>query len=285
MVGFWPRTDEIINPYTTAETMDAGWCWQIEHQDMVNRGYVFCSAFLDDAQADEEFRAKNPRVSSTRIVPFLSGRYERVWVGKVVALGNAAGFVEPLESSSLSIISDTSRLLAECLSLCNREPTPTLRGVFNRINARAWDSIRDFLGLHYKFNTRLDTPFWRECRANVELGPMQSLVDYYHENGPNPFGRTTLIETNGFCDIEGYLVMLVGQKVPYQRKFVPSDEERRIWNGIRAEHRAQALSGMSVRQALNAIASPTWQWTPGYFRDASVMTPNASRLTSFSVTE
>jgi hypothetical protein len=112
---------------------------------MVNRGYVFCSAFLDDAQADEEFRAKNPRVSSTRIVPFLSGRYERVWVGKVVALGNAAGFVEPLESSSLSIISDTSRLLAECLSLCNREPTPTLRGVFNRINARAWDSIRDSL--------------------------------------------------------------------------------------------------------------------------------------------
>ena len=27
VIGGWSRTDEIIKPYTIAETMDAGWCW------------------------------------------------------------------------------------------------------------------------------------------------------------------------------------------------------------------------------------------------------------------
>src|SRR4030095_1183663 len=30
IIGGWQRTNEPILPYTTAETMDAGWCWQIE---------------------------------------------------------------------------------------------------------------------------------------------------------------------------------------------------------------------------------------------------------------
>src|SRR5262249_55670710 len=47
VVGGWKRgPDEPIKPYTTAETMDAGWCWQIEHEFRINRGYVYSSAFI-----------------------------------------------------------------------------------------------------------------------------------------------------------------------------------------------------------------------------------------------
>src|SRR5205807_7460278 len=28
----WARTDEPVHPYTTCETMESGWCWQIEHE-------------------------------------------------------------------------------------------------------------------------------------------------------------------------------------------------------------------------------------------------------------
>src|SRR5262249_45830975 len=163
-----------------------------------------------------------------RTIHFKSGRYHRSWVRNVVAIGNAAGFVEPLESSALAVICDESRLLAECLHDSGREPSPSLMATYNQINARAWDTIRDFLALHYRFNTRLDTPFWKACCAEVELGSIQPLVDFYLENGPSTFGRTTLIHSNGFCGLNGYLVMLVGQKVPYQRKYVPSAEEWRI---------------------------------------------------------
>ncbi|HZY88931.1 MAG TPA: tryptophan halogenase family protein [Gemmataceae bacterium] len=277
----WPRADEVINPYTTAETMDAGWCWQIDHPDSIMRGYVYSSAFLSDDEAEREFRAKSPRAAATRVIPFVSGRYERSWAKNVVAVGNAAGFVEPLESTSLAIICDESRLLAECLGECDRRPTPSLVDSYNRINVRAWDTIRDFLGIHYKFNTRLDTPFWRACRADVELGPIQELVDYYRENGPSTFARTTLLHGNDIFGMEGYLALLVGQRVPYRRRHVPSPEELRVWHGVRAENRMKALTALSVREALAAVTAPNWQWVPGYFRSHSSPQPTASQLTSF----
>lgn len=44
VAGGWDRTTEPLLPYTTAETMRAGWCWQIEHDSRINRGYVYSSA-------------------------------------------------------------------------------------------------------------------------------------------------------------------------------------------------------------------------------------------------
>ena len=43
VIGGWDRTTETILPYTIAETMDAGWAWQIEHEHHINRGYVYSS--------------------------------------------------------------------------------------------------------------------------------------------------------------------------------------------------------------------------------------------------
>src|SRR5262249_26931362 len=157
---WWPRTDEVIKPYTTAETMDAGWCWQIEHPDIINRGYVHSSSFVTPEEAEREFRAKNPKVTDTRVVPFVSGRYARGWVKNVIGIGNAAGFVEPLESTALSVICDQARIVAETLVECDQSPTGCMIDHYNRFTSRLWDEIRDFLGIHYKFNTRLDNAFW-----------------------------------------------------------------------------------------------------------------------------
>lgn len=281
VAGTWKRTDEVINPYTTAETMAAGWCWQIDHPDSIMRGYVYSSAFISDADAECEFRSKNPKITATRIIPFASGRYHRSWVKNVVAVGNAAGFVEPLESTSLALICDESRLLAEALFESDRAPSESLIASYNRINARAWDTIRDFLGIHYKFNTRFDTPFWRTCQADVELGPIQELVDYYQENGPSTFARTTLLHANDIFGMEGYLALFVGQRVPYRCRYTPTPQEQHIWQGIRAENRVKALTALTVREALDAIASPSWQWMPGFFRNQSTQQPTSFQLTSF----
>src|SRR5205814_5969658 len=99
VVGGWKREAEPIKPYTTAETMDAGWCWQIEHEHHINRGYVYSSSFISDEAALAEFLRKNPKVAiQPRVVRFRTGRYQRTWIGNVVAVGNATGFVEPLEA-------------------------------------------------------------------------------------------------------------------------------------------------------------------------------------------
>ena len=160
VIGGWTRTDEIIKPYTLAETMDAGWAWQIEHETFLNHGYVYSSSFITDDAAREEFLRKNPKVSNEpRIVKFRSGRYETMWKGNVVGIGNASGFVEPLEASAIQVIILQSRTLA------------------------------DFLAVHYKFNTRLDTPFWQAARSDIPLGEGEGVVEFYRETAPAPSAK------------------------------------------------------------------------------------------------
>lgn len=127
VIGGWPRTTEPLLPYTTAETMDAGWCWQIEHENFINRGYVYSSSFISDEDALREFRGKNPLIANEpRVVKFRTGRHLHNWVGNVVGVGNAVGFVEPLEATALQVICLQISSLADSLSDCLLEPNPSL---------------------------------------------------------------------------------------------------------------------------------------------------------------
>ena len=261
VVGGWARgADEPIKPYTTAETMDAGWCWQIEHEHRVNRGYVYGSDFISDEDAEREFRAKNPKVGPTRIVRFVTGCYRRNWVKNVVAIGNASGFVEPLEATALGVIAMQSRLLVGTLLDADREIRPAQSAGYGELNYRMWECIRAFIAVHYKFNTRLDTPFWRECREKVELAGARRFVEVYQENGPSGFWGQLHLEPFDQFGTTGYLALLVGQKVPHRAPHAPNDRERRAWEERVRKHRELAQRAMTVREALAAVRSPGWRW-------------------------
>ena len=266
VVGGWKRTSEPIKPYTVAEGMKAGWCWRIDHEDRINRGYVYSSAFISDDAAEREFRSKNPEIHTTRTVKFISGRYERAWVKNVVAVGNSCGFVEPLEATSLGVICDEADTLAKTLSGSDFQPTPTLRRQFNHRLARHWDEIRRFLGVHYKFNTAFDTEFWRECRESTDLDRLGTeLVEYFQENGPSLLHRETVIDPLSPFGLEGYWTLLIGQKVPYRRPHAASASECYTWHRIRETLKSKAMAALSVSEALDAIRCPDFRWPVGLY--------------------
>jgi tryptophan halogenase len=264
VVGGWDRKDPedmVIKPYTTCETMNCGWCWQIEHENRINRGYVYSSGFISDEEAEKEFRMKNPKVGPTRMVRFISGRYRNHWVKNVVAIGNACGFVEPLEATALGIIAGQCSILAETIRELGGDVTPTVRRQFNRYEALIWDDIRDFLSLHYRFNRRLDTPFWRHCREATDLAGAAELVEVYQENGPSIWLRLhSTIEKASQFGTNGYLALLIGQKVPYRRPYQPSADELKIWSAERQKNKSMALRALTVRETLEKIRSPNWEW-------------------------
>ena len=262
VIGGWPRTSEPILPYTTAETMDAGWCWQIEHENFINRGYVYASAFISDEAALDEFLRKNPKVATTpRVVKFRSGRYERSWVGNVVAVGNASGFVEPLEATALMVVCTEATALTESLQDSVREPTPTLKNLYNRYSAGRWDDIRNFLTLHYKFNNLLDTPFWRACQADTALHGGQDVVDWYRDNGPSVLASQIIVNPANPFRLDGYLTVLVGMNVPYDHPYLPPPAEATFWHDHCMNLADQARRGMDVREALTAIRAPDAKWS------------------------
>jgi tryptophan halogenase len=262
VIGGWPRTNEPIKPYTLAETMDAGWSWQIEHEHWINRGYVYSSRFISDEAALDELTRKNPQIANQpRQVKFRTGRYERMWIGNTVGIGNASGFVEPLEASALQVIIIQCRTLADMLIDTRCEVPPSSVKLYNQFVGQVWDDVRDFLAVHYRFNTRLETPFWQTARAEVDLAGAAPLVEFYRENGPRDLGKTILLGPNNPYGLEGYYAMLVGQKVPHQKSFVASDQERRVFERYRKDFLLAARAGFDVRQTLEFIRRPAWKWS------------------------
>ncbi len=268
VVGGWARQEEPILPYTVAETMDAGWAWQIEHPTRINRGYVYCSKFITDEAAEAELRKKNPKIGPTRVVPFVPGRYERQWRGNVFAVGNAAGFVEPLEATSLMVIAHECRFLALALKESGCRPTATMAKSIDRLCGGLWDEIRDFLAVHYRFNDRLDTPFWQHCRREVALHGAAHLVEYYQQNGPCFLAEIELLKPiQSVFQLEGYWLHLVGMQVPHARMDRGTAVEREAWKRHCQANLSKAeQSGMTVAQVLEVLHRPQWQWTPGFYR-------------------
>lgn len=254
VIAGWTRRGEPTKPYTTVETMNAGWCWQIEHEHFINRGYVYASSFISDEAALEEFRRTNPKLETEpRIVRFRSGRYERQWVGNVVAVGNASGFTEPLEATAIQVITWQSRTLADLLLDARGVPTPSVRRLFNLHNCGHWEEIRDFLAVHYRFNTRRDTPFWRTCREETALGAAEGIVQFFQENGPSMLASGTLVQASSPFGLEGYTALLVGQRVQQQRVWQASEGELRVWRNHLSGFAQQAANGLTVGEALRSI--------------------------------
>jgi tryptophan halogenase len=271
VVAGWDRTDEPIKPYTTCQTMNAGWCWQIEHEERINRGYVYSSPFISDEDAGREFRKICPKAGPARIIRFTSGCYRRAWVKNVVAVGNASGFVEPLEATALGVIAMQSRLLADSLGDCHLEPGPTFADRYNDFHLRTWQSIRGFIAIHYKFNTRLSTPFWEHCRNETELGIAQPVVDYYRDNGPSAMWYPTLLDAFDPFGPAGYIALLLGQQVPYRHTNQPVERELAAIEARRRRNKETALGAMSIKESLDIIHSPKWRWAnPSVSKDGAL---------------
>ena len=261
VVGGWERSDEPILPYTTAEQMSTGWCWRIEHENHINRGYVYCSDLISDDEAAAEFKAKNPKVpSDPRVVKFRSGCYRRMWVDNVVAIGNSAGFVEPLEATALMIVCSHTQTLVDFLLHGELEPTPSMRDLYNELTHSTWMDIRDFLGLHYQLNTALDTPYWKRCREETDLSGIQPLLDFYEENGPTGFCRYRMRSSQNDFGIEGYFVMLVGQQASYRKRHQATPKEWELWRRHLSENTRKAKAGLTVKEALQYVRHPGWHW-------------------------
>jgi tryptophan halogenase len=239
--------------------MNAGWCWRIDHERIINRGYVYCSSDISDEEARNEFATKNPRAKiSDRIVRFRTGRHERSWVGNVMAIGNSFGFVEPLEATALMLICWQCQSFVDLVQYVG--PTPGIRDLFNSLCAKHWDETRDFLTLHFKTNTRLDTPYWRRCREEADTSHFQGLLDFYHENGPTGFTRYKMANNESHFTIEGYLVQFVGNKVPHRNPHLPTPAEMQRINQHRAQNRMLAKQGLTVAECLAIIRNPNWRW-------------------------
>jgi tryptophan 7-halogenase len=170
-------------PYTRATAHSAGWQWQVPLQHRNGNGHVYCSSFMKDDEALDILvnNIAGKPGADPNFLRFTTGRRKKFWNKNVVALGLAAGFMEPLESTSIHLINTGINKLVALLSL--EGITQTQEDAFNRLTAKEYTRIRDFLVLHYNATKRDDSEFWNHCRTMRIPDTLTEKTELFRMNG------------------------------------------------------------------------------------------------------
>ena len=153
-----------IATHTISTAQSAGWIWDIGLPTRRGVGHVFSSHHTSDDQAERDLRrylAAGDADLAVRKISIRSGHRELFWKNNCVAVGLAAGFLEPLEASAIVLVELSTKLIAEQMP-ATRATMDIIARRFNEVTAYRWGRIIDFLKLHYVLTQRRDTAFWRD---------------------------------------------------------------------------------------------------------------------------
>jgi tryptophan halogenase len=233
---------EDIAPFTQSTARECGWQWRIPLQHRVGNGYVYSSAHVSNDEAASRLleRLEGAPLCSPRFLSFKAGRRSSVWVGNCVALGLAAGFLEPLESTSIHLVqTGLARLFA---LFPERDCDPSISTEYNRSTALEYERVRDFLVLHYAASQREDTSFWKYCGA---MAVPETLA--YQRELFTKTGRIATLEQETFLPAS-WLAIYAGLHV-WPERYEPVVE---IFDGADLEARFQGMRD-SIRRTVETL--------------------------------
>jgi tryptophan halogenase len=150
--------------HTISTAQSAGWIWDIGLPTRRGTGYVYSTRHCSDDEAHDtlmSYVGPQHQDLTPRKIPIRSGHRGTFWKNNCVAVGLAAGFLEPLESSAIVLVELSAKLISEQLPAC-REVMDIVAARFNDVTMYRWGRIIDFLKLHYVLTRRTDSDFWRD---------------------------------------------------------------------------------------------------------------------------
>lgn len=175
------RTEPLI-PLTRSTARAPGWQWRIPLQHRTGNGLVYSSKHIDDDAAEALLLANldGDQLANPNKLRFTTGKRDRMWVRNCVAIGLSAGFLEPLESTSIYLVQSAAVRLVKlfpdgALDQANIDE-------FNRQSDFEWERVRDFIILHYWANQR-DGELWEYCRTMELPSTLQRKIDLWRSNG------------------------------------------------------------------------------------------------------
>ncbi|WP_394200909.1 tryptophan halogenase family protein [Shewanella waksmanii] len=181
-----------IASFTHSTAQTAGWIWDIGLPSRRGVGYTFSSAHCDAEQAETSLRQyltksigeQAAQQVATRHLQFTPGHRAKFWHRNCVAIGMAAGFIEPLEASAIAMVELSAKMLAEQMP-ANRQVMDIIAERFNASFDYRWQRIIEFLKLHYVLTKRSDSDYWIDnCERNTIPAHLQQQLALWQYHFP-----------------------------------------------------------------------------------------------------
>ncbi len=188
-------------PYTISSAKEAGWQWRIPLQHRTGNGYVYCDKYISDQQAIQSLldSVEGRLLTEPRVIPFTTGMRKQAWVKNCLSLGLAQGFIEPLESTAIHLVSKSIAYFIQMFP--NSQHQPALVAEYNRRIRADYEEIRDFLVLHYCTTKRDDSEFWRWCKTMEIPASLQYKMDFFKASGKAIVSHEQLFQSSSWYAI------------------------------------------------------------------------------------
>lgn len=194
-------------PYTQAIAHEFGWQWRIPLQSRVGNGLVYCSRYVSDEEALETLLGslESKPITEPRAFKYKTGRRVKAWHKNCVAIGLSAGFLEPVESTSIQLA--MSAVLRLMKLLPRGDVSTTVVDEYNKQFCEEMDRVRNFIILHYHATERDDSAFWRYCK-NMEIPEaLEQRIKLFRETGALPLQEKELFQVDSWTQV------LIGQGI------------------------------------------------------------------------
>lgn len=200
---------------TIATAQAQGWTWDIGLPTRRGIGLVYSGSHTDDDEAERALRAHLQRSGlalsdvTPRRLRFNPGYRQRFWHRNCVAVGLAAGFIEPLEASALALVELSAAMIRDEMPATRADMDLVARR-FNEAFAYRWSRIIDFLKLHYVLSHRDDADYWRDHRsAATQPESLRELLQLWAHRAPS---RNDFYRTEEVFPAASYQYVLYGMK-------------------------------------------------------------------------
>ena len=209
-IDYIDRENEL--PYLSCvecQTMNAGWRWQIGLRDRIGTGYVFSTDYISEEDALQEyidsFEEGRINPDNCNLIKFNTECYEKQAGANWITCGLSAGFVEPLESTSIffmhnnlmAFISLTKQnRLPKDLQMIGMESWDVSEeplnyffawnqekiDMYNKYCLETFESTVRYIGAHYAFNKNNKSKYWNDwTKLRKEYIDKASNVMNYNE--------------------------------------------------------------------------------------------------------
>lgn len=261
---FIQHDNENILPHTEAIAMKYGWAWVIPVEGRYGCGYAFDEKYITEEQAKQEVLDKfGIGVEfGAKSFEFEAGRYETPWVKNCIAIGLSAGFIEPLEATSImtSVLSLETYLYN---TLGNIQKNQFYIDKYNKFVCKIQDDTFDFVYMHY-VTKRDDTEFWSKFTENNKMPEnVKKFIDMC---------EITVPDNNFFREIsrvyESTSWYSVGKGLRIIKKDIASDMYSSMMSDLRREEIAPITKSFYINMEINLAALANHSVLLKYIRES-----------------